>query len=91
MGKSRGFSLHAGASAKGSNRQKIESLAGYVSRPPVAAQRVALTDWVLIRYALSSKRRAREISRAGAKGGPRRPAITARVCWRTIEKVKRLR
>jgi hypothetical protein len=39
-----GFSLHAGIAAKASQREKLEHLARYVSRPPVAAERMSLTE-----------------------------------------------
>jgi hypothetical protein len=49
-----GFSLHAGVAAKGSQRDKIEHLARYVSRPPIATERLALTDSGLVHYALKT-------------------------------------
>ncbi len=38
-----GFSLHAGIRVEADQRQKLERLARYVSRPPVAIERLALT------------------------------------------------
>ena len=35
VAESSGFSLHAGVSARGSDREKLEHLARYISRPPV--------------------------------------------------------
>jgi hypothetical protein len=39
------FSLHAGNTAKASQRDKIERLARYVSRPPVATGRLSSNCW----------------------------------------------
>ena len=39
VAESQGFSLHAGVAAKASQHDKIERLARYVSKPPVAAKR----------------------------------------------------
>jgi hypothetical protein len=49
-----GFSLHAGVSAKGAERDKLEHLARYISRPPIATERLALTEAGYIRYTLKS-------------------------------------
>ena len=49
-----GFSLHAGLAAKPSQRDKLERLARYVARPPVAAGRLALTGSGHVRYALKT-------------------------------------
>jgi hypothetical protein len=38
-----GFSLHAGVSVKAHQRDKLERLCRYISRPPVAAHRLSLT------------------------------------------------
>ncbi len=38
-----GFSLHAGIGVEAEQRAKLERLARYVSRPPVAVERLALT------------------------------------------------
>ena len=48
-----GFSLHAGIAAKASQRDKVERLARYVSRPPVAIERLSLTQSGQVRYALT--------------------------------------
>ena len=54
MAESSGFSLHAGIAAKASQRDKLEHLARYVSRPPVATERLSLTDSGLVRLALKT-------------------------------------
>ena len=38
-----GFSLHAGVAAKAHQRQKLERLCRYISRPAVSEQRLSLT------------------------------------------------
>jgi hypothetical protein len=53
VAESSGFSLHAGIAAKASQRDKIERLARYVSRPPVATERLSLTRGN-VRYALKT-------------------------------------
>ena len=54
VAESSGCSLHAGIAAKGSQRDKLEHLARYVSRPPVATERLSLTDSGHLRYALNT-------------------------------------
>jgi hypothetical protein len=54
VAESSGFSLHAGVWAKGGEREKLEHLARYVSRPPVAAERLSLTDSGHVRYSLKT-------------------------------------
>jgi hypothetical protein len=54
VAESSGFSLHAGIAAKASQRDKIERLARYVSRPPVATERLSLTPGGNVRYALKA-------------------------------------
>jgi hypothetical protein len=49
-----GFSLHAGIAAKASQRDKLEHLARYVARPPVATGRLSLTEGGLVRCALKT-------------------------------------
>ena len=49
-----GFSLHAGVYIAPSQREKLERLCRYVSRPPVATERLALTASDHVRYALKS-------------------------------------
>jgi len=48
------FSLHAGVIAEGGEREKIERLCGYVSRPAVASERLALTPQGNVRYTLQT-------------------------------------
>lgn len=49
---SSGFSLHAGVAARGSEREKLERLCRYISRPAVSTERLALTQHGHIRYTL---------------------------------------
>jgi len=49
-----GFSLHAGIAATASQVDKLEHLARYVARPPVAAERLALTGSGQVRYTLKT-------------------------------------
>ena len=45
-----GFSLHAGLDIEPHQREKLERLCRYVSRPPVAEERLALTSSGQMRY-----------------------------------------
>jgi hypothetical protein len=54
VAESSGFSLHAGIAANASQRDKLERLARYVSRPPVATERLSLTQAGNVRYALKT-------------------------------------
>jgi hypothetical protein len=54
VAESSGFSLHAGIAAKASQRDKLENLARYVARPPVATERLSLTENGLVRLALKT-------------------------------------
>lgn len=54
MAESSGFSLPAGIAARASQRDKVERLARYVSRPPVATERLSLTQGGNVRYALKT-------------------------------------
>jgi hypothetical protein len=54
VAESSGFSLHAGVAAKASQRDKLEHLARYVSRPPVATERLSPTQSGLVRCALKT-------------------------------------
>ncbi len=54
VAESSGFSLHAGIAAKASQRDKLERLARYVSGPPVATERLALTGSGHVRYTLKT-------------------------------------
>ncbi|MCL4774431.1 MAG: transposase [Burkholderiaceae bacterium] len=49
-----GFSLHAGIDIAPHQRAKLERLCRYVSRPPVATERTALTSSGHIRYQLKT-------------------------------------
>jgi hypothetical protein len=49
-----GFSLHAGIDIQPGQRQKLERLCRYVSRPPVAVDRMALTASGQVRYTLKT-------------------------------------
>ena len=49
-----GFSLHAGIDIAPGQRQKLERLCRYVSRPPVAVDRMALTSSGQVRYTLKT-------------------------------------
>lgn len=54
LGKMAGFSLHAGVSAKASQRDKLERLCRYIARPPIAMHRLSLTPDGNIRYELKT-------------------------------------
>ena len=49
-----GFSLHAGVEIAPNEREKLERLCRYVSRPPVASERLALTASGQVRYTLKT-------------------------------------
>jgi Putative transposase len=49
-----GFSLHAGIAAKAAQRDELEHLARYVARPPIATERLLLTERGLVRLALKT-------------------------------------
>jgi hypothetical protein len=49
-----GFSLHAGIGVEAEQRGKLERLARYVSRPPVAIERLDLTAQGQVRYRLKT-------------------------------------
>jgi hypothetical protein len=49
-----GFSLHAGTAVEGQQREKLERLARYVTRPAVAAERLSLTPQGNVRYRLKT-------------------------------------
>ncbi len=50
VGKVAGFSLHAGVAARAHERQKLERLCRYISRPAVSEKRLSLTPNGNIRY-----------------------------------------
>jgi Putative transposase len=54
VAESSGFSLHAGVVAKASQRDRLEHLARYVTRPPVATERLSLSEGGLVRCALKT-------------------------------------
>jgi Putative transposase len=54
VAESSGFSLHAGIAAKAPQRDKLEHLARYVARPPIATERLSLTEGGLVRLALKT-------------------------------------
>jgi len=54
VAESSGFSLHAGIAAKASQRDKLEHLARYVARPPVATERLTLTEGGFVRLTLKT-------------------------------------
>ncbi|MCZ8132270.1 MAG: transposase, partial [Steroidobacteraceae bacterium] len=58
-----GFSLHAGVDVAPRDRATLERLCRYISRPPAATERLALTPTGQVRYALSS--RSSQASRSG--------------------------
>jgi hypothetical protein len=49
-----GFSLHAGVGIASNQREKLERLCRYVSRPPVASERLALSASGHVRYTLKT-------------------------------------
>ena len=49
-----GFSLHAGVAAKADQREKLERLCRYISRPAVAEKRLSLTPSGNVRYQLKT-------------------------------------
>jgi ribosomal protein S27E len=49
-----GFSLHAGIGVEAEQREKLERLARYVSRPPVSVERLDLTAQGQVRYRLKT-------------------------------------
>lgn len=52
-----GFSLHAGVDIASHQRTKLERLCRYVSRSPVATDRMAMTSSGYVRYALKTSYR----------------------------------
>jgi len=78
-----GFSLHAGVAAKASQRDKVERLARYVSRPPVATGRLSLTRGGNVRYALTNRQdcrfaRPQAARRAGHRDVPGEHTVSRR-------------
>ena len=54
MAKEAGFSLHAGVSTEAHQRDKLERLCRYVTRPAVSEKRLAITSNGNIRYQLKT-------------------------------------
>jgi hypothetical protein len=54
LGKVAGFSLHAGVAARADERNKLERLCRYISRPPVSEKRLSLTNNGNVRYELKT-------------------------------------
>ena len=54
VGKVAGFSLDAGVAARADQRQKLERLCRYISRPAIAQQRLSLTPNGNVRYQLKT-------------------------------------
>ena len=54
IGKVAGFSLHAGVAARAEERQKLERLCRYISRPAISEQRLSLTPNGNVRYQLKT-------------------------------------
>ena len=54
VGKVAGFSLHAGVAAKAHERNKLERLCRYISRPAVSEKRLSLTKNGNVRYQLKT-------------------------------------
>jgi len=63
-----GFSLHAGVAIAPGEGARLERLCRYVSRPPVAAERLALTASGQVRYTLKTPCRDGSQSAAEAAG-----------------------
>ena len=49
-----GFSLHAGVAAKANDRDTLERLCRYITRPALSEKRLSLTDTGQVRYALKT-------------------------------------
>jgi len=54
VGKVAGFSLHAGVAARADQRQKLERLCRYISRPAISEARLSLTPNGNVRYELKT-------------------------------------
>jgi hypothetical protein len=54
VGKVAGFSLHAGVAAQADQRQKLERLCRYISRPAISEKRLSLTPNGNVRYQLKT-------------------------------------
>jgi hypothetical protein len=54
IGKVAGFSLHAGVAARADQRQKLERLCRYISRPAISEKRLSVTPNGNVRYQLKT-------------------------------------
>ena len=54
VGEVAGFSLHAGVAAKANEREKLERLCRYITRPPVSTKRLSMTRNGRVRYELKT-------------------------------------
>jgi hypothetical protein len=54
VGKTAGFSLHAGVAVKARERDKLERLCRYITRPAVSEKRLSLTNQGKVRYELKT-------------------------------------
>ena len=54
VGKVAGFSLHAGVAARARERQKLERICRYISRPAISEKRLSLTSGGNVRYQLKT-------------------------------------
>jgi hypothetical protein len=70
VAKEAGFSLHAGVSTEAHQRDKLERLCRYVSRPAVSEKRLALTSNGNIRYQLKTPYRDGTTHIIFERGGP---------------------
>jgi hypothetical protein len=59
VGKVAGLSLQAGVAARADERQQLERLCRYISRPAIAEQRLSLTPNGNVRYQLVAPGRPR--------------------------------
>ena len=54
VAKAAGFSLHAGVASEAHEREKLERLCRYITRPAVSTERLSLTAQGNIRYRLKT-------------------------------------
>ena len=53
-GQAAGFSLHAGVAARANQRDKLERLCRYITRPAISEKRLSLTNQGKVRYELKT-------------------------------------
>ncbi len=70
VGKMAGFSLHAGVAAGADERDKLERLCHYISRPAVSEKRLSLTSNGQVRYRLKTPYRDVTTHAIFQPGGP---------------------